>query len=449
MPQVSISWSRNAGDSNYLYGMPGGTIGPNGGSRTVNVGWNQTYYLSANGSGPGSVGMRRLNNNTLGLDDRQGAGADNDYNDMIIYVNNGGFISNNAYRGPAPVYGCTNPNAINYNPGADLDNGTCIVVNPQLNLDATPNPIIKGQSLTLSWSTTYAEYIQESKIEPAPGLVDTSGSAVVAPIETTTYTFTVRWANGNRQTSRTVTVYIPPEITVSLDNNPILLGESTTLRWSTTGDASTMTIDPGIGSTLLSSAQIVTPTQDTTYTLTATGPGGTDTEQITLTVIQPPELDLTGPLAIPYGQSTVDFSYEAVNALSIDVSITQRDLDNSDDFFTDTAAINGNVYTYTPTWGNRGPQSILVTMTANGQGGLQTIRQANVPVNIDQTPNAIDIPSTEDKLRDEQPVITPDVEVVSEQIVIEDIDIPVEVKADYPIQVEIDNSNVWYNVQEL
>ena len=49
MPQVSISWSRNAGDSNYLYGMPGGTIGPNGGSRTVNVGWNQTYYLSANG----------------------------------------------------------------------------------------------------------------------------------------------------------------------------------------------------------------------------------------------------------------------------------------------------------------------------------------------------------------------------------------------------------------
>ena len=88
-------------------------------------------------------------------------------------------------------------------------------------------------------------------------------------------------------------------------------------------------------------------------------------------------------------------------------------------------------------------------MTANGQGGLITVKQSSVPVNIDQTPDAIDIPSTEDKLRDEQPVITPDVEVVSEQIVVTDIDIPVEVKADYPIQVEIDNSNVWYNVQEL
>ena len=449
MPQVNISWSRNAGDSNYLYGMPGGTIGPNSGSRTANVGWNQVFNLSANGSGPGNVAMRRLNSQTLGLDDRQGAGADNDFNDMIIYVNGGQFINDSQFRGPTPVYGCTNSGAINYNPNADLDDGSCVVVNPILNLDASPNPIIKGQSTTLSWSTSDSEYIQTANIDPAPGAVNTSGSAVVTPIETTTYVYTVTWANGSRQTSRTVTVYVPPEITVSLDNSPIILGETTTLRWSTTGDASTMTIDPGIGSTLLSSAQAVTPTQDTTYTLTATGPGGTDTEQITLTVIQPPELDLTGPLSIPYGQSTVDFSYEAVNALSIDVSIIQRDLDNSDDFFTDTATTDGSVYTYAPTWGNRGPQSILVTMTANGQGGLQTIRQVSVPVNIDQTPDAIDIPSTEDKLRGEEPVITPDVEVVSDQIVIEDIDIPVEVKADYPIQVEIDNSNVWYNVQEL
>ena len=73
-------------------------------------------------------------------------------------------------------------------------------------------------------------------------------------------------------------------------------------------------------------------------------------------------------------------------------------------------------------------------------------KTSNVPVNIDQTPNAIDIPSTEDKLRGENQLL-PDVEVITDQIVIDDMDIPVEVKADYPIQVEIDNSNVWYNVQ--
>jgi hypothetical protein len=93
--------------------------------------------------------------------------------------------------------------------------------------------------------------------------------------------------------------------------------------------------------------------------------------------------------------------------------------------------------------------AIIVTMTANGQGGLIRIRQVTVPVSIDQTPDAIDIPSIEDKLRDEQPVITPDVEVTSEQIVVDDIDIPVEVKSNFPVQVEIDNSNVWYNIREL
>lgn len=448
MPYVSISWSRNAGDSNYLYGMPGGTIGPNSGSRNVYVGWNQTYNLSANGSGPGNVAMRRLNNNTLGLDDRQGAGADNDYNDMIIYVNNGGFINNSQYRGPAPVYGCTNSAAINYNPGADLDDGSCVIVNPSLSLSSATNPIIRGQSTTLSWSTTYASYIQSATITNL-GSVQTSGSASISPQSETVYAFTVNWANGSRTTYHTQKVLIPPEISVSVSINPIIRGGNTVFTWSTTGDASTMTITPGIGSTLLSSTQTVSPTQDTIYTFTASGPGGTDTKQIPVTVIQPPELELTGPLVIPYGQSTVDFSYQAVNALSIDVSITQRDLDNSDDFYTDTTANDGSVYTYTPTWGNRGPQSILVTMTANGQGGLTTVKQSSVPVNIDQTPDAIDIPSTEDKLRDEEPVITPDVEVITDQIVIDDIDIPVEVKADYPIQVEIDNSNVWYNVQEL
>ena len=72
-----------------------------------------------------------------------------------------------------------------------------------------------------------------------------------------------------------------------------------------------------------------------------------------------------------------------------------------------------------------------------------------VPINIDQTPNAIQIPSSEDKLRDESPVITPDVEVTTDQLLIEEIDIPVEVKSDYPIQVEIENSGTYIEVREI
>lgn len=448
MPQVSISWSRNAGDNNYLYGMPGGTIGPNSGSRTVNVGWNQTYNLSANGSGPGNVAMRRLNNNTLGLDDRQGAGADGDYNDMIIYVNNGGFINNSQYRSPAPVYGCTNSAAINYNPSAQVDDGSCVVVNPTLYLTSSNNPLIRGQSTNISWSTSYGQYMQSATVTGI-GNVSTSGSSSIQPQSSGTYTFTVSWNGGSRSTSLQQTVYIPPQITAYFDTNTIVLGGNTRLWWSTSGDASTMTISPSIGATLLSSNAIVQPTLTTTYTLTANGVAGSASEQLTLTVIQPPSLEVSGPIVVPYGQETINFSYEVTNANSVDVEVIQRDLDNSDTTYNFTTSTDASLYEYTPVWGNRGPMAIIVTMTANGQGGLIRVRQVTVPVSIDQTPDAIDIPSIEDKLRDEQPVITPDVEVTSEQIVVEDIDIPVEVKSNFPVQVEIDNSNVWYNIREL
>jgi hypothetical protein len=86
---------------------------------------------------------------------------------------------------------------------------------------------------------------------------------------------------------------------------------------------------------------------------------------------------------------------------------------------------------------------------AVGQAGLTAIDQLIVPINIDQTPDAIEIPSSEDKLRDELPVITPNIEVTTEQIVIDDIDIPVTIKASQPIQVEIDDSGTYLPVEEL
>jgi hypothetical protein len=392
--------------------------------------------------------MRRLNNNTLGLDDRQGAGADGDYNDMIIYVNNGGFINNSQYRSPTPVYGCTNSAAINYNPSAQVDDGSCVVVNPTLYLTSSNNPLIRGQSTNISWSTSYGQYMQSATVTGI-GNVNTSGSSSIQPQSSGTYTFTVSWNGGSRSTSLQQTVYIPPQITAYFDTNTIVLGGNTRLWWSTSGDASTMTISPSIGATLLSSNAIVQPTLTTTYTLTANGVAGSTSEQLTLTVIQPPSLEVSGPIVVPYGQETINFSYEVTNANSVDVEVIQRDLDNSDTTYNFTTSTDASLYEYTPVWGNRGPMAIIVTMTANGQGGLIRIRQVTVPVSIDQTPDAIDIPSIEDKLRDEQPVITPDVEVTSEQIVVDDIDIPVEVKSNFPVQVEIDNSNVWYNIREL
>ena len=90
---IDVRWSisREAGDSNRVtYRLAEGdgpndiTFGPNGGSFVTTVAEQSVYRLqSVSGSGPGSVGLR-ISGNTLQLDDRRGAGEDNDWNDLQV-----------------------------------------------------------------------------------------------------------------------------------------------------------------------------------------------------------------------------------------------------------------------------------------------------------------------------------------------------------------------------
>jgi len=80
----------------------------------------------------------------------------------------------------------------------------------------------------------------------------------------------------------------PPQPTASLTANPnsIQRGESTTLSWQTT-NATDITLE-GIGAVQASGSQQVTPTDSTTYRLTARGAGGTQEATARVTVTQPP-----------------------------------------------------------------------------------------------------------------------------------------------------------------
>ena len=52
-------------------------------------------------------------------------------------------------------------------------------------------------------------------------------------------------------------------------------GQSSTLRWQVTGAVASVSINQGIGTVQSTGSQRVMPNDSTTYTLTATGPGGT------------------------------------------------------------------------------------------------------------------------------------------------------------------------------
>ncbi len=82
-----------------------------------------------------------------------------------------------------------------------------------------------------------------------------------------------------------VTVAAP---TVSLSASPgtIERGEQTTLSWRTT-DATSIVISGGIGNVSEAGSIVVSPTQSTTYTAVARGPGGDSQASARVTVVSP------------------------------------------------------------------------------------------------------------------------------------------------------------------
>ena len=99
--------TRQAGDTNTVTftkqsgdGPSNLTFGPNGGTVTAQISEGAVYArTSSTNSGPGSLAFR-LSGNTLELDDRQGAGSDDNFTDLTItpFPNSGTFTSDSRYE---------------------------------------------------------------------------------------------------------------------------------------------------------------------------------------------------------------------------------------------------------------------------------------------------------------------------------------------------------------
>jgi peptidoglycan-associated lipoprotein len=74
----------------------------------------------------------------------------------------------------------------------------------------------------------------------------------------------------------------------SADPATIQRGQSSNLSWQVTGQATSISINQGIGAVQNNGSQRVLPNDSTTYTLSVTGPGGNATRSATVTVTAPP-----------------------------------------------------------------------------------------------------------------------------------------------------------------
>ena len=159
-------------------------------------------------------------------------------------------------------------------------------------ISASPTSITSGSTSTL---TVVASNDTAVTISGSDGTNYTLSSTIggqqsVTPLQTTTYTATAVGATGNVTATTTVTVSANPVPTVTIVANPasVVAGNASTLTVAASNDTS-VTVSgtdgtsyatlPAAGGTLS-----VTPASTTTYTATATGAGGTTTQQTTVTV---------------------------------------------------------------------------------------------------------------------------------------------------------------------
>jgi uncharacterized protein YkwD len=182
-------------------------------------------------------------------------------------------------------------------------------------LDAQFAAVAPGEPTTLTWTSSGAD---RCVIAPDIGEVAAQGSITVSPEQTTTYTITAMGPYGQAVEQTTVWVGTePPTVHFSATEHTIAAGQSTALTWAS-AMASQVIIEPSVGTFSPNGTVHVSPEQTTTYSITATGPGGTAQADVTVTVaVQAPLASIqVDPDAVPAGQA-VTLSWQSLYAHTV------------------------------------------------------------------------------------------------------------------------------------
>lgn len=336
---------------------------------------------------------------------------------------------------------------------------------PSSSISVSPSSIIQGQCATLSWSSS-GSYLYSTNVTDV-GNTSYSGSTTVCPSDDKTYCITVSAEGGTSTSCTTLVVYIPPSLTLSANPSEITTGQCTTLSWSTTGDASSIEwLSGNISNFNLTSNTTVCPTDTVTYSARVSGLGGEDTDSVTVIVNQIPTASINFPETLLYGQQGI-LEYETQYAnVSINLKIYFRNnfettLAYDYDFpaasssqlsAPDSSTIRIGDTNINVIYDDFGPRYIDYVFIASGRGGVESI-SGTTTVIIDETPDNLILEETLDKFRSEEPIYTPDIVpetvIESELYKIEGIDIPVEIKSNSPIQVDINKTGDWENIRQI
>lgn len=254
---------------------------------------------------------------------------------------------------------------------------------PTLTFSANVASITSGQSVTLTWQASNATSIT---ITAAAGSAtrtlatssQASGNVSDSPTQTTTYS-AVASGSGGSSSTQTVTVQVtqpgPPQITqFSASPTTVNGGNTTTLIWATTNTTS-VNITPAVpppndeGALPTSGSTVVPVSATTTFSITASGPGGNTGPQ-TVTVTVPFTLTLSAtPATIAPGQTST-LSWQVANGTATSIAVT----DSSGNPICNPCALPQGTATVTP--------SATTTYTASAASSAATSLTAAATVTV-------------------------------------------------------------------
>lgn len=271
--------------------------------------------------------------------------------------------------------------------------------NTNVSLSANPNNIALGSSSTLTITYTHANHIwitdQTGTIvagTDTTGLTETNISQTltfsVSPSENTTYRAHAEGSGCRAISAETPVIvnYPPPEL-IQFTANPscIIRGQSATLtfqvRYATSiaivGSDFVQTFPGNSGTTITSGSLVVSPTSDSTYTLTATGPGGTSRATTSITVKQPFTIDKfesNNYCVIPGTPVNLTWANTNAETATITDSTTGLSVPVSPSSGTRSFAVNS-------------PTTFTLTVTRTGCSGVETLTR-QVTINTTPSPAA-------------------------------------------------------------
>ena len=189
---------------------------------------------------------------------------------------------------------------------------------PVVQLSASPSTVAAGTPVTLHFEASNATSCTASGGDWNTVASPLNGSFTTSPLTaTTTFTLKCSGAGGSASQSTTVTVDPPPPtVSLSAAANTIAVGASTSLSWAS-ANATACTAAGAWSGTKPLSGSLATGalSKSQTYGLTCTGPAGTASQSVTVTVsASAPTVTLSaGPSAVSAGGSST-LNWSATNA---------------------------------------------------------------------------------------------------------------------------------------